>query len=169
MYSEFINQELQIINNAIFQSCGLAVTNFQVEQESQEYAAQNFELGARVVKFRLAKITPTKIGQFVTLWQRTATGIAPFSVNDNTDLYIIATRREQDIGFFIFPKHVLFQKGILSGNEKDGKRGFRVYPPWDIAKNKQAQMTQAWQKLYFITLRDGISLDLEKARCLLQI
>ncbi|RYE38879.1 MAG: MepB domain containing protein, partial [Sphingobacteriales bacterium] len=38
---------------------------------------------------------------------------------------------------------------ILSGNGKNGKRGFRVYPPWDLTENSQARKTQQWQLEYF--------------------
>jgi hypothetical protein len=57
---------------------------------------------------------------------------------------------------FIFPKSVLHQKGVLADDEKDGKRGFRVYPPWDIAENKQAKQTQEWQSKYFLETPIGI-------------
>ncbi|EMM78684.1 MepB domain protein [Leptospira santarosai str. 2000030832] len=46
----------------------------------------------------------------------------------------------------IFPKQVLFEKGIVSGR----KRGFRVYPSWDKPTNKQALQTQKWQLAYFL-------------------
>jgi hypothetical protein len=38
-----------------------------MEAESAEYGAYTFELNDLSVRFRVAKITPTKIGQFVTL------------------------------------------------------------------------------------------------------
>jgi hypothetical protein len=54
----------------------------------------------------------------------------------------------------------LQEKGILSDDNKEGKRGFRVYPPWDIAINKQAKQTQEWQLKYFLET----PIDLEKAK-----
>jgi hypothetical protein len=45
-----------------------------LERESLEYAACSFKLNSMSVKFRVAKITPTKIGQFVTLWKRVSKG-----------------------------------------------------------------------------------------------
>ena len=38
---------------------------------------------------------------------------------------------------------------ILSVNGQGGKRGFRVYPKWDLPENKQAKQTQSWQVSYF--------------------
>ncbi|UIR57498.1 MepB family protein [Sphingobacterium sp. SRCM116780] len=159
-----LNTVLEQIDKLVFQRCDVTLSNLKAELESQEYAAQNFDLESQCVKFRVAKITPTKIGQFVTLWHRNIAGItAPFEVDDPIDMYIIATQKDHNLGLFIFPKTVLFQKGILSHNGKGGKRGFRVYPIWDITINKQAQQTQAWQKLYFLDLTDHESVDLQRA------
>ena len=54
--------------------------------------------------------------------------------------------------FFLFPKQVLAEKQILIIGAKDGKRGFRVYPNWDIPENKQAEKTKAWQMEFFVDL-----------------
>jgi hypothetical protein len=93
-----------------------------------------------------SKITPTKIGQFVTFWKRDKNGItASFDVSDDLDFAIISVRKETQWGLFIFTNKVLQEQGILSDVNRDGKRGFRVYPPWDVAENKQAKKTQEWQ------------------------
>jgi hypothetical protein len=55
-------------------------------------------------------------------------------------------------------------KGIITRNNKDGKRGIRVYPPWDIAINKQAEKTQLWQTKYFLTIKKDNSTDLDLTR-----
>ena len=116
----------------------------------------------------MPKITPTKTGQFVTIWKRNQDGITvPFDVSDDYDFYIIATRKENNFGVFIFPKIILHQKEILSDKVKDGKRGIRVYPPWDKTTNKQAQKTQIWQTKYFLNLSEDCPLDLQKAHELL--
>lgn len=169
-YTIIEDPNLQQIDKYVFRTCGLTITNLVLEPESQEYTAQDFELKNCKFKYRTAKITPTKIGQFVTLWQRTSTGIiAPFEIRDHIDFYIIATRKDHNLGIFIFPKMILFQKGILSGNGKEGKRGFRVYPDWDITENKQAQKTQGWQKLYFLQITGDKEIDLGRAKKLLEI
>jgi hypothetical protein len=58
----------------------------------------------------------------------------------------------------------LVDQGIITNNGKEGKRGIRVYPPWDIAPNRQAMKTQSWQLKYFITIEgiDSDDLDLIK-------
>ena len=63
----------------------------------------------------------------------------------------------------MFPKQVLVAKNIVSNKLKEGKRGFRVYPPWDEAKNKQAITTQKWQLNYFLSIKSD-TINLEKAK-----
>ena len=70
-----IYPDLELIDKLVFKTCGLNLLNFEIELESQEYSACNFQLDRQDVKFRLAKITPTKIGQFVTIWKRNNTAI----------------------------------------------------------------------------------------------
>ena len=50
-------------------------------------------------------------------------------------------------------------KGIISKNGENGKRGIRVYPPWDIVTNKQAEKTQSWQHKYFVAISNDNSND----------
>ena len=53
-----------------------------------------------------------------------------------------------------FPKKILYEQGILSDKNNEGKRGFRVYPPWDeITTNNQAKDTQTWQLKYFLEIK----------------
>ena len=53
----------------------------------------------------------------------------------------------------IFLGAFLLSSGIIfSQNKKQGKRGIRVYPPWDKTENNQARKTQAWQIKYFLSL-----------------
>jgi hypothetical protein len=127
------------------------------EAESQEYGACTFEMGNKTIKFRVAKITPTKIGQFVTFWKRIGCGpIMPYNMNDSFDLLVVSVRNAQHFGQFVFPKDMLWQKGFVSKDEKDGKRAMRVYPPWDITNSLQAKKTQAWQLLYFFEIQPNI-------------
>jgi hypothetical protein len=49
----------------------------------------------------------------------------------------------------VFPKSELINKGFITSEKQDGKRGFRVYPIWDKTLNKQAEKTQKWQLNYF--------------------
>jgi hypothetical protein len=136
----------------VYAKCGFTITNLKLHSESSEYGACSFELDGLKVEYRVSKITPTKTGQFVTIWKRNNKGItAPFDFSD-LDFIIITSKSGDKIGQFIFPKSILAEKGIISQNDKSGKRGIRVYPPWDSATSKQAEQTQRWQTNYFVQL-----------------
>jgi len=146
----------------IFDNCGFYLTNLQLSAESLEYGACSFELNSKRCQYRVSKITPTKTGQFVTIWKRNKDGItAPFDISDDLDFIIIAAKRSDSQGLFIFPKSILAQKGIISTNSKHGKRGIRVYPPWDMVANKQAGQTQIWQTKYFVAMDGGNAIDID--------
>ena len=157
-----IKEQLSLIQELIPEK--FEFTNPEFEEESKDYWACRFSINEKIVLYRKAKITPTKVGQFVTLWKREVKGpIAPFHIDDDFDLVIIFTVNENEIGQFVFPKSVLVSKGIVSTNDKEGKRGFRVYPPWDVAVNKQAIRTQKWQLNYFLKITDN-SINKAKAQ-----
>lgn len=162
--------QLELINKFVFQVCGIELNNLETELESQEYFAHNFELNNQNVKFRLAKITPTKIGQFVTIWKRNENGITePHNILDKFEYYIIGTREEDKFGLFIFNKQVLTENKILTNKNVEGKRGIRVYPAWSLTTNKQAQKTQNWQTKYFVEIGNNNQIDIEKAKKLLNL
>jgi len=144
-------QELEKTSSLVFEKLDLKIRNLIIEKESQEYCAAQFELNNSKIIFRKSKITPTKIGQFVTLWKRIdEKPIQPFSSTDDFDFVIINCKTPIHFGQFVFPKTILEEKGYLQNQSKKGKLGFRVYPSWDKTENKQAQQTQNWQLNYFI-------------------
>lgn len=155
---------LQIVKKLIYDPCGFEVTNVQVESESMAYDACSFLLDNRLIIHRSSKITPTKSGQFVTLWKRNNKGITiPFDSEDAFDFIVITAKKPDQLGQFIFPKSALIKNGIITHNGKVGKRGIRVYPPWTITTNKQAIITQQWQTNYFLEIEDGkLNFDLTK-------
>jgi hypothetical protein len=160
--------ELLIAQKALYDPCGLELTAFNVEMESQEYSACTFRLNGKLVIHRTSKITPTKTGQFVTTWKRNDAGVTePYDFSDDFDGIIITTKNDERMGQFIFSKVVLNDHGIISGNKKAGKRGIRIYPPWDKATSKQAQQTQAWQLQYFVQIEPGKKADSERVKMLL--
>lgn len=127
------------------------IQDYRKEAESEEYGAAEFLYDGQRVKYRVAKITPTKSGQFVTFWKRDGNGpIQPHDIEDPFDLFVARVRKGEQAGLFVFPKQVLLEKGILSKEGRGGKRAIRVYPPWDEADNPQAKKTQRWQTLYFV-------------------
>jgi hypothetical protein len=157
--------DFTLIQTRVFDVCRFTYTKPIKEAESVEYNACYFTLNDLQVRFRTAKITPTKTGQFVTLWKRQTTNIiAPFDDKDLIDMVIISARKEKQFGHFVFPKSVLFEQGILTIKNKEGKRGFRVYPPWDTTTNKQAIKTQRWQLNYFMDLSNDKTIDVESAK-----
>lgn len=160
-----IPENLVETKKLVFDTCGFDLLNLEIEKESTEYCACKFDLDKVKILFRVAKITPTKIGQFVTFWKRSKKGpIAPYADSDDIDFFIINTKNEHQSGQFIFPKKVLCQQGIISTSLKEGKRGIRVYPPWDLTTSKQAQKTQKWQLNYFLEIPLNKSINLERAK-----
>ena len=162
MNSESFESDLQLAEKLLYNECGFQLQHLVWNSESANYGACSFELNNKLIQYRVANITPTKIGQFVAIWKRNNEGItAPFDVSDSLDFMIISVRDSENFGQFIFPKSVLVSHGIISQNEKGGKRGIRVYAPWDKPENKQAIKTQAWQVNYFVEIRENSHLDLE--------
>ncbi len=154
-------QEIQIVQDKAFKKLNLIISDITKDLECDEYFGYNFKLDQFNIKFRKAKVTPKKIGQFVTLWKRNpeTKETEPFQYNDDFDFYIIYTEHENHQGFFLFSKKALIQHQILTTESKEGKRGFRVYPDWDIAENKQAIKTQNWQQKSFINLSEHSYLE----------
>ena len=159
------HDDLKTVKNWVYDQCNFDFKNPRLNAESVEYAACSFELDGKKIEHRVSKITPTKNGQFVTIWKRNQDGITePFDINDEINFIIITARSGDNLGQFIFPKSVLANKGIITQNGKSGKRGIRVYPPWDIAENKQAKKTQSWQIQYFLSIQSDNSFDLNWAK-----
>lgn len=159
-----------MIKNKIFDVCDFTLTNLKQNIESHEYGACSYVINGKKIQHRFSKITPTKTGQFVTLWQRNKDGITqPFSISDNIDFIIITSRSDNNVGLFVFPKSVLAEKGIISANGKEGKRGIRVYPPWSMTTSEQATLTQCWQLSYFLPIHTDHSTDLSLIKNLFAI
>lgn len=155
-----LSTDLKLAKEIVFEKSGLEIRFLQKENESQEYSAYRFELNDKKICYREAKITPTKTGQFVTLWKRNKNGIIePFDYSDSIDFVIVSVRKDFNWGQFIFPKKVLLEKGIFSTPNKEGIRATRVYPPWDETTSKQAQKTQKWQLDYFFPFTDQNDID----------
>lgn len=154
-----MDYNLNQVKTTIYDKCSLQISDFKTESESREYHACHFKLNNTNILSRSAKTTPKKVGQFVTFWKRNKNGIIePFSEKDQIDFYIVNVQSENKLGQFVFPKSVLIKKGIISTGKKEGKRGFRVYPKWDMAKNKQAELTQKWQLNYFYEINSSTNL-----------
>ena len=130
------------------------------EAESAEYCACRAELEGKRLVLREAKTTPTKTGQFVTVWKRPQPDaeIAPLDEADPVDVVIIAVSNGARHGFFIFSRAVLIERGVMSRTGQGGKRALRVYPPWCAPESVQVQRTQRWQAVWFVDVGDQLSL-----------
>lgn len=163
-----LHSDLKIAKELVYDNCEFELTDPKLNSESSEYGACSFRLNGKTIEHRVSKITPTKNGQFVTIWKRNKDGITePFNISDKLDLIIITSKSGENFGQFIFPKTVLADKEIITINNKVGKLGIRVYPPWDIPTNKQAGKTQSWQIKYFLTIKNDNSTDLILAKKLI--
>lgn len=150
---------------SLYEDCGLKYSSLEAEFESAEYAAYNFVLDGLAVKFRAAKITPTKTGQFVTLWKRDGNGpIKPLDSTDPIDLVVISVSKENHFGQFVFPKSALIKHKVISHQGSEGKRAIRVYPPWDETTNSQAKKTQKWQLEFFLEISDNGKIDRDRMK-----
>ena len=78
---------------------------------------------------------------------------------DDFDFYVVNITLENRSGQFVFPKVVLVKKGIVSTQNKEGKRAFRIYPSWDQPASPQAMRTQKWQLDYFYEIHDEMDID----------
>ncbi|MGO4272884.1 MepB family protein, partial [Paenibacillus sp. TAF58] len=106
--SEVIHSDLLTTKKLVYDACGFDCSPPVLEEQNAEYGAYLFHINSLFIRFRIAKITPTKVGQFVTLWHRIEDGtIQPYDVSDPVDYFVISTRQGTNFGQFIFPKHVL--------------------------------------------------------------
>ncbi|WP_124723321.1 MULTISPECIES: MepB family protein [unclassified Streptomyces] len=181
-----LHPDLLAAKALVYDPSGLVCSRPVPEAESAEYGAHGFTVDGSAVRFRVARTTPTKVGQFVTVWKRSADGgpIRPYDSGDPVDLFVISTRDTGDtgdagdagdtdgisgaggFGQFVFPRAVLRERDIVSTAGVGGKRGFRVYPPWVTTTNRQAGRTQKWQVEYFLPVPDGEPADPDRCRAL---
>ncbi|WP_371356102.1 MepB family protein [Pseudomonas chlororaphis] len=156
----------------VYKPAGMQLTDAALrEAESSEYGASRFGLDGHTIVFRVAKITPTKIGQFVTIWKRSTAGspIAPLDVGDGVAFVVVSVSDATQCGQFVFDQKILVSKGIMAINGKGGKRAIRVYPPWAKPVAKEAVRTQQWQLRYFLPFEQSGNANSVKVRQLFAV
>lgn len=137
----------------VYEPLGWSMKNFSADPESVLYEGATFLLQNKRVCFRKAKITPKKVGQFVTIWTRDdLEKTRPFNVTDDIDILVIYVESGEHRGQFVFSFDAATHQGLFSTPLKVGKRGFRVYPPWDVVNNSEAKRTQQKYLPYFVKL-----------------
>lgn len=158
------NKTLAYANKLLYEPNNLTIKNIREETQNSDYGAGVFQLNSKLVRFRVAKITPTKIGQFVSLWEKdNANKNQAFSFDNATDLLVINTFNDHgDFGQFVFPKEVLLKQNILKTANTKGKMAIRVYASWDTPTSKQAIATQKWQLPYFVKVDEKDSLQMQE-------
>lgn len=162
-----IHSDLLATVDFVYDPCGFTCSEPLQEAQNAEYGAYVFNLNDLSIRFRVAKMTPTKIGQFVTLWERIGDGpIQPYDMSDPVDFFVISTRHNKNFGQFIFPKEVLYDQNIVSKNGIGGKRAIRVYPPWDNPTSRQAKKTQTWLLQFFLEIPEDKPIDFIRAQML---
>lgn len=160
--------EIYKLDDLIFKSLNYHLTEIHPDKEADEYFGFDFKINDIKIKFRKSKLTPKKIGQFVTFWKRDQNNkTVPFDVDDDFDFYLILMEENANAGFFIFPKSILEKEDLISSQLKAGKRGFRIYSDWHFPTSKQAEKTKLWQTRYFINFSDAESSILEKFETIL--
>lgn len=132
-------------------SLGIDCPDLAIEPDNSEYGGAISDSAG--VRLRVGKLTPRKVGLFVTVWRRAAGGSTePLPDADGVRFLVIAVREGERFGLFVFSRAALRTHGISSANGVGGKRGFRVYPPWSATPNAQATRSQKWQGEYFLEL-----------------
>lgn len=152
------------INEQLYTPCRLTSHALREEAQNAAYGAGRFYFGETSIRFRVAKETPTKLGQFVVIWEKDQQGKnQPFSEETAIDLLVVNTFNDSNrFGQFVFPKEVLKKRKILRTDTTKGKMAIRVYPSWDNPTSKQAIATQKWQSEYFMNYESFDSLLKDK-------
>lgn len=162
-------KEIKFLFDQVLKPLNLRISDISTDLECEEYFGHNFKINELNIKFRKSKLTPKKVGQFVTLWKRNPEGkTIPFESEDDYLFYIIFVEENTNTGFFIFPKTILEEYQILTSNGKEGKRGFRIYTDWHFPENKQAEKTKQWQTQFFLNFSDSEKEILERFKKILE-
>jgi hypothetical protein len=150
--SSCYHHDLKLANELAYAPSGMKLESMKLESESQEYGATTFTVMNKKIKFRVAKITPTKVGHFVAIWKRENGITKPHDIEDPYDFFVISALDKDDFGQFIFNKSALLENKLITSESTAGKRGVRLYPSWVKAPSKQSKKSQELQCKSFIEI-----------------
>ncbi|MGM1047258.1 MAG: MepB family protein [Bacillota bacterium] len=155
---------LAYVNKIVYEPNHLILKSIQEENQNSDYGAGTFHLNSKSVRFRVAKITPNKLGQFVAFWEKDENNKnQPFTYEKAPDLLVINTSMSNNqFGQFIFPKEILAKQNIFKTSTTRGKMAIRIYPSWDNPTSKQAISTKKWQSPYFVDMSATDNLPIQK-------
>lgn len=157
---ETIEHTISFLIKHIYTPVGLVLQELTAEEQNAEYEGCTFMLDESTVRFRTAKVTQKKIGQFVAIWEKDEHNKnRPFFYEQSPEFLVVNTFTVEHKGQFVFPKKVLLEKGVLSSKSKKGKMAIRVYPAWDTPASKQAIATQKWQQPFFLDFTEALHLE----------
>lgn len=106
-----IPKDLLLAKELVYDCFDFDCSQLQQESESIDYSAYRFYLNEKFICYREAKITPTKTGQFVTLWKRSRLGtIEPFDSTDLIDFVFVSVRKENFSDSLFFLKMCYLKK-----------------------------------------------------------
>ena len=100
--NNWYHQDLKLADELAYVPSGMKLESIQIENQSQEYGAATFTVMNKKIKFRVAKLTPTKVGHFVAIWKRENGITKPHDIKDPYDLFVISVRDKYGFGQFIF-------------------------------------------------------------------
>jgi hypothetical protein len=102
---------LSYVDKLLYAPNNLTITAIQEEAQNCEYSAGIFQLNSKSIRFRVAKITPTKIGQFVAFWEKDQDNKnQAFSYEKATDLKQPLQKKKWQLGFILDGKFLLANK-----------------------------------------------------------
>lgn len=123
------------------------------EEQRGDYEAGLIRINGELWRLRTARITPTKPGAFVAVWERDETGTTqPFPVAGLVQGLLVFVEDRDRFGVFRFTTSDLQRLGVTRSDSQPGKRGFRLYPAWCTDLNPQARRTQEAQSVAFTQL-----------------
>lgn len=124
------------------------------EEQGSDYEAGLIRISGELWRLRTARVTPTKPGAFVAVWERDESGVTqPFPSDGPVQGLLVFVEDRDRFGVFRFTTPELQRLGVTrAAPSQPGKRGFRLYPAWCSGLNPQATRTQRSQSAAFTEL-----------------